>query len=204
MDLAERLEGTPFARVPARPGMGLPPTGRWQALDADTLAQVPLALHPWLTLATSMTQRLRESLRSDIRVQVLRSEPGALLADERGFFGGLDGGAHVREVCLHGAGRPVLAARTVYRSDRLARDPALASLGERPLGDLLFEGPAPARWSHREVARLDADSPPHPLLTQCLPGLPLPCWGRRTLFWLRDEPLLVTEVLLPVLLPPAA
>ena len=179
----------------------------WRALDAARLAEaVPAHVRPWLDLSTSMTRRLEDSLGSGIRVEVLRSGPGRLNPDEAGFFGAEDGEApggpadgsiHVREVCLHGAGRPVLAARTVYPASRPALTRNLASLGDRPLGELLFSADRPATWTRREIARLDGAGDLRDLVA-CQASRPaLPCWARRTLFELAGEPLLVTEIFLP-------
>lgn len=168
----------------------------WQAIDEAVLATVPPALRSWLALTTSMTRELETRLQSAIRVALLRSDPGHLYPDEERCFERTGAAAHVREVCLHGAGRPVLAARTVHVSPQLANDPALAFLGQRPLGELLFGGPTPAPWTLREVARLDEGSPLHALVARCLPEPP-PCWARRTLFWRGQQPLLVTEIFLP-------
>ena len=169
----------------------------WQALDEAAAAGLPAAMRPWITLSTSMTARLRASVQSAVRVELLRHGPGTLHEDERGCFEGTPAQGQVREVCLHCAGRPLLAARTVHVSARLAQEPGFAGLGTRPLGDLLFGDGAQACWSRREFTGLGAASPLWPLVQRCAPGTPSPCWARRSVFWLLGEPLLVTEIFLP-------
>lgn len=175
----------------------MPDSTSWQTLDPAAMAGLPRAVRPWITLSTSMTAQLRRSVGADVHVEILRSGCGALHADEVGFFDHAGTQAHVREVCLHGAGRPMLAARTVYVSRRLANDPALAHLGTRPLGELLFRGDVAPHWSRREFARLGEGSPLGYLVARYAAAEVRSCWGRRTLFWLDGEPLLVTEIFLP-------
>lgn len=175
----------------------MPDNTAWQTLDPAAVAGLPPFVRPWITLSTSMTAQLRRSVDADVRVEVLHSGPGALHADEVGFFDHAGTQAHVREVCLHGAGRPLLAARTVHVSRRLAQDAALAHLGTRPLGELLFRGDVAPHWSRREVARLGAGAPLGYLVAPYAPAEKRSCWARRTLFWLDGEPLLVTEIFLP-------
>lgn len=169
----------------------------WQVLDDAAAAGLPAALRPWITLSTSMTARLRASVQSEVGVELLRHEPGTLHEDERGCFEGAAAQGQVREVCLHGAGRSLLAARTVHVSARLAQEPGFAGLGTRPLGELLFGDGMQARWSLREFSRLAAPSPLWPLVQRCAAGPRPPCWARRSVFWLQGEPLLVTEIFLP-------
>ena len=169
----------------------------WQALDDAAATGLPADLRPWITLSTSMTVRLRASVRSQVRVELVRHGPGTLHEDERGCFEGAAALGHVREVCLHGAGRPLLAARTVHVSARLAQAPGFAGLGTRPLGELLFGDGVQACWSRREFSRLAAPSPLWPLVQRCAAGPQPPCWARRSVFWLLGEPLLVTEIFLP-------
>lgn len=175
---------------------GLAPPA-WRALDGAAAAGLPAAVRPWITLSTSMTARLRDAVQSEVRVELLRHGPGTLHPDERGFFDGSPRQGHVREVCLHGAGRPLLAARTVHVSPSLAQGSAFADLGTRPLGELLFEAGTAPRWSRREIARVGAGSPLAGLVARCASVAPHSCWGRRTLFELLGEPLLVTEIFLP-------
>lgn len=178
-----------------------PTLSPWQTLDDAAATTLPAELRLWMTLATSMTAQLRHSAGADVTVDVLRSEVATVDPDERRCFADSPERAQVREVCLHGGGRALLAARTVYASARLQADPVLAGLGDRPLGELLFDGTSAARWTLREFARLTPGSPLHALAQRCAPQAHDAFWARRTLFWRAGEPLLVTEIFLPPVLP---
>jgi chorismate--pyruvate lyase len=105
--------------------------------------------------------------------------------------------AHVREVLLHAAGRPlVLAHSIVARRDLTGAWQRVRTLGTRPLANALFADPRVARAPF-EFARLD---PRHALWkrARALVGGDLPLlWARRSLFRRRGRPLMVTEVFLP-------
>ncbi len=174
----------------------LPPPS-WQPLDDAAAPLLPLALRPWMRLSGSMTAQLRLSMGGAVDVALLASGTGAFYPDESACFVDRPARGHVREVCLRGAGRTLLAARTVYAARKLVADPALAGLGSRPLGELLFDPASPARWSLREFARLLPGSAMRDLAQRCAPAADGDIWARRTLFWLEGEPLLVTEVFLP-------
>lgn len=169
----------------------------WRVLDADAAATLPPALRPWVTLSTSMTAQLRHAAGGEVRVELLRQAPGALHPDERGFFDAAPAQGQVREVCLHGAGRALLAARTVHVAAQPAQEAPFAGLGTRPLGELLFGEGKSACWSRREFSRLEGDSPLSALVERCTGIAQQPCWARRSVFWLLGEPLLVTEIFLP-------
>lgn len=181
--------------------MNSPAESVWHTLDDAAAAALPADLRPWMTLSTSMTQQLARSAGADIAVDVLRSEVAAVYPDERHCFADSPERAQVREVCLRGGGRGLLAARTVYAAERLQADPALSNLGERPLGELLFDGPEMPRWTLREFARLTPGSPLHALAQRCAVQTHDAFWARRTLFWRAGDPLLVTEIFLPPVLP---
>lgn len=103
----------------------------------------------------------------------------------------------VREVELLCHGQPLVFARTLIPATSL-HGPArrLGRLRERPLGQVLFSDPRVCRGT-TEFARL---SPGHPLFAVAVSGLaqsPPEIWGRRTLFFLANRPLLVNELFLP-------
>jgi chorismate--pyruvate lyase len=105
--------------------------------------------------------------------------------------------AIIREVELYCEQTPWVFARTLIPASSL-RGPArrLTMLGNRPLGEVLFNDPH-MRSGRREVARL---LPRHPLFQAAVASLeqkPEEIWGRRTLFYLGGQPLLVNEIFLP-------
>lgn len=173
----------------------------WQDITHCPHLQVPPRVRDWIALRTSMTARIQAVAGTRIDVEVLRQAAGRLHEDERHFFTDPPGRhGTVREVCLSAAGQPLLIARTVLTSRRLQEHPTIRELGNHALGSLLFAGGRASPWTAREMIHLDARSPLFALVRRRHHGVQARYWGRRTLFWLFDEPLLVTEIFLPDLI----
>lgn len=154
--------------------------------------QVPRHLRDWLLDAGSLTRRLLAISGGDFRVQVLRQGFLHALPVERQELGlALREWPFVREVLLHCHGQPWVFARTLIPAASLqGRVRALTRLGTKPLGAVLFSDPQ-VRRGPIAVARLRAN-------TLRIAGQPNPeLWGRRSLFYLAGQPLLVSEYFLP-------
>lgn len=157
-------------------------TARWFGFDDAQSARIPPRLLPWLSATDSLTQRLKRQCGGAFDLVVL-SEQDAPLSEDDAAALALDVGspARVREVHLRCDRVPCIHARSLLPHATLAgagRD--LASLGERPLGDALF--------AHPDMVR-------GPIELTDTPG-----WGRRSVFRLSGQPVLVTEWFLPALL----
>jgi chorismate lyase len=177
------------------------PPRRWHDITTRPHPPLPPRVRDWVGLGTSMTARIQTVANAPIDVEVLRQRIGRLHPDERHFFTdppGLHG--TVREVCLSARGVPLLVARTTLTSRRLQTHPTIRELGNHALGSLLFAGGKASPWTAREVIRLGADSPLFALVRRRHRGVQAHYWARRTLFWLFDEPLLVTEIFMPELI----
>lgn len=146
-----------------------------------------------------MTAAVSRAAGGPIEVCVKRQEDGPLYRDEQIFFPAGQQ-ATLREVCLSSATAPLLVARTAFTSDVLRTHPRIVQLGTRPLGSLLFEGGVACRYSARQFCRITEISPLFDLVRWRHSGPADHYWGRRTLFWLFDAPLLVTEIMLPELI----
>ncbi len=174
---------------------------RWQDITDRHHLQVPARVRDWIGLRSSMTARIHAVADTRIDVEVLRQATGRLHDDERPFFTDQPGRyGTVREVCLSADGVPLLMARTVLTSRRLRDHPTIRELGNHALGSLLFAGGKASPWTAREMIHLDAHSPLFALVRRRHRGVQARYWARRTLFWLFDEPLLVTEIFLPDLI----
>lgn len=154
----------------------LPPLPSW----------VPARARCWIRLQTSMTRALQERFGPGMRVDVRFDGKGRLRADESRLLGTRKLRGQVREVVLRIGERELLAARTVHVSRRLASHAALASLGSRPLGELLFAAGKPRRLA-RQFARLRLR------LREAARGV---CWARRTVYVFERQRMLVTEAFL--------
>lgn len=161
-------------------------------------------LRSWLTDPGSLTARLQE--RGAFAVHLLRQGLDRPTADEIAVLGiPTRQRAHVREVALHCAGRPLVFAHTT-----LPRHPHgpltgwLARLGTRSLGTLLFTHPGFTRGP-LTCRRLDHR---HPLYARAVTALgldghaPAALWARRSCFFFSEQRVLVTEIFAPELASP--
>ncbi|MCW8917277.1 MAG: chorismate lyase [Gammaproteobacteria bacterium] len=173
--------------------------------------QLPGQWRDWLLDRSSLTLRLQRACPGSFRVEVVsqRMEP-PLLSEARALHRPPQELALVRQVRLRCDEQPWVFARTVIPLPSLRGGlRQLALLGNRPLGSVLFADPTMHR-SAVEVARVGRGKR---LFALALAGTDAAAhrkaqeiWGRRSVFTLRGQPLLVSEFFLPDLTqrPPCA
>ncbi|MDH3286105.1 MAG: chorismate lyase [Betaproteobacteria bacterium] len=155
--------------------------------------------HDWLIDRGSLTGRIRARCKA-FRVELVFQGPRRATREERFLFGAAARQTLVREVYLCCGGIPVVFAHSVARRSDLRRAwRALIRLGTQPLGAALFANPRVRRQPlrFRELSARDE------LNARALAGArgPRPAlWARRSLFTLRNSPILVTEIFLPGIL----
>jgi chorismate lyase len=153
----------------------------------------------WLVNRGLLTARIQERC-ARFSLRRLFQGPAKAGLDERFVAEPRTGRVLVREIALHCGAKPVVFAHSVVRARHLRGAwRGLASLGSRPLGAALFNDPRVRRYPMR-FRKL---GPRHALhMKACrVAGRRLPAlWARRTLYVLRQAPILVTEVFLPELL----
>ncbi|NJC87535.1 MAG: chorismate lyase [Methylococcaceae bacterium] len=159
----------------------------------------PAAPRAWIDEEHSLTLRLKASCRQGFSLRLLRQ---AWRRPFRGEAAGLGLVARrralVREVMLRDGTRPLVLARTVMPPDALrGRHGALAGLGDRPLGEVLFAEPGLRRW-HLEICRITPAHWTPAIRTAC--GIEGEVWGRRSLYGVGQIRLLVAEFFLPAVL----
>ena len=161
---------------------------RWKSLRRPYQPAVSRQWRSWLMDRGSLTQRLIKRSNGDFRVELVRqgwarptrSEAKALNMSTRQV-------ALVREVQLIGKGQPWVFARSIIPAPTLTGPQRqLKVLGTQSLGSLLFTDPT-MRRGHFQICRLSLDN--HKKV-----------WARRSVFFLSNKPLLVSEVFLPQLL----
>jgi len=168
----------------------------WRAASA---LRPPAAFRAWLNEPDSLTARLRRAVGAGFGVRLLGQGWARPFAGESGLLGlPACRRALTREVSLFGGGEPLVLARTVIPPWALRGEHcALARLGNRPLGEVLFAQRG-LRRTRLEFARV--------LPTDWLPviagqyGLAAPVWGRRSLYEIGPLSLLVCEFFLPAVL----
>lgn len=168
----------------------------WQA--ATLGCEVNLA--HWLHGRGSLTQRIQQRCKH-FAVRKVHSGLARIAIDESTL---LDLAPHQlaysREVFLYADGQPVVFAHSICAPKHLRGAwAALAGLGNQPLGALLFAHPLVERQPLHYKA-LRANHLLYHRAAQELSNPPGQMWARRSLFYLHDAPLLVTEVFLPEIL----
>ena len=158
------------------------------------------ALLPWLRDRGSLTQRIMHHCERfsvcnvrDGKARIALDESAVLAIAPRQL-------AWSREVFLHADGQPVVFAHSTCSIRSLdSAWHSLRNLGSKPLGAVLFSHPE----VRRQPLHYNALHAEHPLYRRAacvLRDPPARLWARRSLFYLHNEPLLVTEVFLPAIL----
>ncbi|HSC66847.1 MAG TPA: chorismate lyase [Cellvibrio sp.] len=171
------------------------PALSWRPLRAIVRPQRPHPqLQDWLLDSGSLTARLIAKSDGQFRVRVLRQFIGVPRLDERQILGMQRSTlALVREVILYGEDQPWVFARSLLPLASLTGSLRhLRKQNNRPLGAFLFSQPQLTR-SPIALARISRD---HTYVPGELMGAE-PLWGRRSVFYLEQKPLLVSEVFLP-------
>lgn len=169
----------------------------WRPLHRLPRYVLPAELRSWICEQKSLTQRLKRSCRGRFQIQLEGQIWERPMIDEAQVLGLRPGAcALIRQVYLLCEGRPRIYARTVIPSFTLRAERRLASLGSRPLGDLLF-GDATISRDHLQAAQIPAHHPLFRLATRKHPINAKALWGRRSIFCLRGKPLLVVEIFFP-------
>ncbi len=161
-------------------------------------AEIPGPFRVWVGFSGSFMQRLVQQGINNARIQVLQEGFACPETEERKLLG-IEDRKHalVREVLIVSVGKQWMFARTVIpRTTLTGEQQQLAQLKDRSLGSVLFKDPTMKR-SAFEIACLQPGERWHDKVKQAadcaLPDL----WARRSLFSVRDKPLLLTEVFLP-------
>lgn len=172
----------------------------WQSCRRLRRSALPEQWRSWLLDHSSLTRRLQRCCRGSFRVAVIaqRMEP-PMLSEARALGRPPQEVALVRQVHLLCDEIPWVFARTVVPLPSLQSGlKRLAVLGDKPLGAVLFADPKMER-TPVEVASID---PRHRLYRMSRGKQPSdkPLWGRRSVFSLQGNQLLVSEFFLPELL----
>ncbi|MDD7804922.1 MAG: chorismate lyase [Endozoicomonas sp. (ex Botrylloides leachii)] len=166
----------------------------WQPLPVIPEGISP-SLASWLLDTGSLTERLKKTYQNDVKVNVIKHAWAVPTHSEKLFLGLADGTrTSIREIFLVCAGQIKIFARSVFPESSLRGEQAsLLELGNKPLGEFLFAHPAVKRGTI-EMAGIPAKQ-----FNQHLPFQYTDerAWGRRSLFYIYNQPISVCEVFLP-------
>ena len=159
---------------------------------------IPEQIAFWLFDDSSLTARILEACDGPFRVEVISQGWQVPMLNEAQYLHSKPvRRALVRQVYLYCNDRPWVFARTVIPAATLrGKERHLAHLNDKPLGAVLFAEPS-MRRGEVEVAAITPGQRLYDTATQHLVEPPACIWGRRSLFYLHDKPLLVNEIFLP-------
>jgi chorismate--pyruvate lyase len=168
-------------------------SAKWQTSPPSTLNSY---LVDWLLEPSSLTVRLKQHCQT-FKLEVLGQQVIACPEDES--FANIQAGnpVLVREVLLYCDNQPQVFARSLLPISSLTGEQAqLANLGTQPLGQIIFNEPSLERKCIK-VAQFNTTSKMATLSHQLSLPVEHSLWGRRSLFYLKNKPLMVAEVFLP-------
>ena len=170
----------------------------WRAERYLFAGQVPADIAWWLFDSGSLTARLIQACQGQFRVEVISQGWQRPMLNEEQCLKIRDGRhALVRQVYLYCNDTPWVFARTIIpRATLTGEEKHLAHLQNKPLGAVLFAEPT-MRRSEVEVAEIKPGQRLYHTATTRLSVNPKSIWGRRSVFYLHDKPLLVSEIFLP-------
>ncbi len=159
------------------------------------------ALRRLLLASGSLTRRLRRHCSEPLKLQILTQQWQRPWQEEQQLLG-LSQGRYtlIREVSMACQDAPWLYARTLLPPQALRGTARrFTTIGQRPLGALLFGAPGRLRIRHirRDYARLPANSLYHQRIAGLLPaGQTDELWARRTLYQTSSMRFAIIEVFL--------
>jgi len=155
----------------------------------------PEKIASWLYDHNSLTKKL-ESHFNTFSVQIKQQINTTPLPQLSNLFNNEEK-LLVREVFLQCDNHPVVFAQTEIPFSTLTEQQiALGNIGEQALGNILFQDPTMLR-GQIEVTEFKKGSIFHELAEDLQQPIEYSLWARRSLFYLNNKPLLVTELFLP-------
>ena len=169
---------------------------QWKKIRPGIKQTIPSEVRSWIYETKSLTRRLRQHYGSTFTVEILfhRWKP-AFLSECKLLKLPHQQFNLVREVLLHADGKPLILARTILpeQTIKIAKR-NLSHLGNRPLGEVIFSYPQLERlelntacvyyenWGQGLTEKIDIDQK---------------IWGRRTVYAIHKQKMLVNEFFLP-------
>lgn len=167
--------------------------GQWCSPEK---CQLPDALKDWLIDPSSLTTRLKKQC-DNFRVELLGQKIEACHADEANDVIKQGEQVLVREVLLYCDEVAHVFARSLLPLSSLTgEEQILANLGNKSLGQVLFNNPSLERQRIEISSFLSTSSVAEFSKTLDI-SVEQFLWGRRSIFMLESKPLMVAEVFLP-------
>ena len=167
----------------------------WKPNRPGLLHTLPAAVGSWVYEAGSLTKRLRNFYGDSFAVKILFHQwRPAFLSECKQLHLPHQQYNLTREVLLHADDKPLLLARTILPASTIkVAKRNLSHLGSRPLGEVIF--------SYPDLERLQLDITTIKSDEWCadlrqLVSIDQTIWGRRTVYAIKKQPLIVSEFFL--------
>jgi len=172
-------------------------TIKWK--DAGFIGNSPITanLRACMLDTGSLIEHLEQYSPEKISLTLEAQSWGKPHADESKILH-LRSGAYglMRETFLTCGDRPWVYARTIIPPQTLQGSRRLVRWGNQPLGNYLFSDKLTYRGKI-EIAELKTSTTPYSPIYNLAIAEDSTLWGRRSLFYIRNKPLLLTEIFLP-------
>jgi chorismate lyase len=172
---------------------------RWIQNRAGSRQHLPANVQSWVYESGSLTQRLRTYYGRHFGVKILLQCWHKPFVDECRLLNIAPAQyTLIREVLLHSDNTPLILARSIMPQATInVAHRNLSHLGTRPLGEVIFAYP--------NLQRLALEFTQVPAIhwhkaIQHAYTLQRPVWGRRTVYAIPVQPLLVSEFFMPACL----
>jgi len=167
------------------------------AIEHSDSLLVPAVVDDWLQESGSLTLRMKNSLNGDFDVSVEgEGFSSAFSEDADKLQQNPQDKMFIREVILSMSDKPHVFARTTIPEGSLQSLQQLATLGKKPLGEVIFSYPELIRTS-LDIAKIAAQ---HlvPRVVIML-GKENAIWARRSVYDIKGHRFIVSEFFLPVM-----
>jgi len=173
-------------------------TPTWQTKHPFFKCLAPKSLQPWLTNRDSLTHALICACPKKFSVKVLKENwQKPTLSESHALNLKPNSLAFIRQVHLYCGDQAWVYARTVIPQKTLRGElQKLTHLGTQPLGAILFANKHIQR-GNIEIARISSKHKIHQTALMFSKNKSDQIWGRRSLFRIANNPLLVSEIFLP-------
>jgi chorismate--pyruvate lyase len=178
----------------------------WQLLTSEFSKQLKghLGLPLWKVLSDSgsLTDLVKRDCKGAFSVSLLsQTEDYPQLSEAAYLDISQNHKAVIRDVLLCDDAAPLVFAHSVMPLSTLeGAGKVLGDMGSKPLGAELFSNPL-IRRGEIQVTALDPQHPLYIRATSQIAEKPSQLWGRRSAFFVGENPLLVCEFFLPTWLP---
>ena len=165
---------------------------RWTSHSPHLRLSLSTDIYSWIYEKNSLTQRLRQIYGKAVKVKILFHQwKSPFLSESLHLALPVYRYCLIREVLLYAENKPLTLARTILPQKTIQNaQQKLSHLGTRPLGEVIFSDPSSERLA------MDISYTQPKIWHKSFP-INQAIWGRRTVYTIQKQPLLVSEFFLP-------